>query len=73
MEEEFNKNKIKMESLLNEVQIATHEKENLQDELRKKDEMIHQAQRRVSEIEQENIEREKKNHEHSTKVYNEEH
>ena len=41
LEDEVKKNKIKMDSLINELEITGREKDNLHEELRKKDDMIH--------------------------------
>ncbi len=49
------------------------EKDNLIEEIRKKDDLIHQLQRRISEIEDDNVQLDTKNHEHIMKIYNEEH
>lgn len=41
IEEENKKNKIKLESMTNEIELVQREKDNLHEEIRKKDDLIH--------------------------------
>ena len=41
IEEENKKNKIKLESMMNEIELVQREKDNLHEEIRKKDDLIH--------------------------------
>ena len=41
IEEENKKNRIKLESMANEIELVQREKDNLHEEIRKKDDLIH--------------------------------
>jgi len=43
IEEENKKNKIKLESMINEIELIQREKDNLHEEIRKKDDLIHHS------------------------------
>ena len=60
IEEENKKLKIKMESNTNELEMTLREKDDLHEEIRKKDDMIHGMQRRIAELEDENLQNQSK-------------
>ena len=68
IEEENKKMKIKQESNNNELELTLREKDDLHEEIRKKDDMIHGMQRRIAELEDENLQNETKNHENAMRV-----
>ncbi|KAL4474733.1 hypothetical protein ABPG74_001429 [Tetrahymena malaccensis] len=72
LDEESKKNKIKFDSILSDSEIQKREKETLSEEVRKKDDLIHQLQRRITELEDELVIIQAKAFEQNTKVYNEE-
>ncbi|KAL4512473.1 hypothetical protein ABPG72_005475 [Tetrahymena utriculariae] len=72
LDEESKKNKIKFDSILSDSEIQKREKETLSEEVRKKDDLIHQLQRRITELEDEHVIIQAKAFEQNTKVYNEE-
>ncbi|KAM3147617.1 hypothetical protein pb186bvf_000424 [Paramecium bursaria] len=73
LEDELRKEKIRREQQVGDFEITKSEKDQLLNEIRKKDDTIHYLQRKITEMEEDSLEQEQRVQDKLTRLYHEEH